>query len=214
MNSAFYTWYGYNEMLFHTINSVKDVRLDVFMQLGTVLGSHHHMPVYGGLLAIVALYRSIQYGREQRWSEVTLWLVAVLTFIGAYFVDGLFLAQVQQLLNSPRPSAALGVGAVKLLGHLEDYRHSFPSSHASFALTLIASLWFLLTWHQRIAGVLFVLWVGVSRVYVGAHFPADVVAGWLSAFVIVLVVRMIATPVIVRIVRWSAGRLALRARLR
>jgi membrane-associated phospholipid phosphatase len=36
--------------------------------------------------------------------------------------------------------------------------------------------------------VLFVLWVGASRVSLGAHFPADVVAGYLSSLVVVLLV--------------------------
>jgi len=37
--------------------------------------------------------------------------------------------------------------------------------------------------------VAFVLWVGVSRVSVGAHFPADILAAWLSCGLIVLLVR-------------------------
>lgn len=35
----------------------------------------------------------------------------------------------------------------------------------------------------------FVLWVGVSRVSVGAHFPADILAAWFSSGLIVLLVR-------------------------
>jgi signal peptidase II len=40
----------------------------------------------------------------------------------------------------------------------------------------------------RIAGVCYVLWVGMSRVSLGAHFPADVVAGFLSSLAVVLLV--------------------------
>jgi membrane-associated phospholipid phosphatase len=214
MNSAFYHWYGYNELIFHVINNAKDSWLDVFMQLGTVLGNYLYMPLYAAILLFFAMYKSVQHGKEQRWSAVAIWMVTLTTFVGAFLLDAAFLVYVKQLFNLPRPPAALGTDAVKLLGHLEDYHHSFPSGHASFAMTIVASLWLSLASHQRIAGVLFVIWVGVSRVYVGAHFPADVVAGWLSALVIALVVRRTALAIVPRIVVWWAGMLARRARLR
>jgi membrane-associated phospholipid phosphatase len=34
--------------------------------------------------------------------------------------------------------------------------------------------------------VLFVLWVGISRISLGAHFPADVAAGFVSSLIVVL----------------------------
>jgi len=39
-----------------------------------------------------------------------------------------------------------------------------------------------------VAGVSFVLWVGLSRISLGAHFPADVLAGYLSSLAVVLLV--------------------------
>jgi len=33
-----------------------------------------------------------------------------------------------------------------------------------------------------------VLWVGISRISLGAHFPADVVAGFLLSLIVVLLV--------------------------
>jgi membrane-associated phospholipid phosphatase len=214
MNSTLYHWYGYNERIFLAINGVKDSWLDVFMQLGTILGNYLYMPLYAAVILFIAFYKGVQHGKEQRWSDVAVWVVVVLTFIGAFVADAAFLVYVKQLFNMPRPPAALGDGAVKLLGHLDSYHHSFPSGHASFAMTLVASLWMALAFHQRIAGALFVIWVGTSRVYVGAHFPADVLAGWLSALIIVLAVRWVALAIVPRFVAWWAGVLARRARLR
>jgi membrane-associated phospholipid phosphatase len=34
-----------------------------------------------------------------------------------------------------------------------------------------------------------VLWVGISRISLGAHFPADVMAGFLSSLAVVLLVQ-------------------------
>ena len=61
---------------------------------------------------------------------------------------------------------------------------SFPSGHAmgssAFALALIIILW-QTKWRilVLILGSLYVLLIGLSRMYLGVHFPTDVVAGWL-----------------------------------
>ena len=70
-----------------------------------------------------------------------------------------------------------------------EFRRSLPSGHASFAMLIAASLWPMLGRWQRWAALFFVAWVGVSRVNVGAHFPADVLASWLTALPAVLLAR-------------------------
>jgi len=64
--------------------------------------------------------------------------------------------------------------------------YSFPSGHAMGSTTLGMAV-ILLCWPTRwrwpamIASVVFVFLVGVSRIYLGVHYPSDILAGWTAA---------------------------------
>ena len=64
-----------------------------------------------------------------------------------------------------------------------EHNYSFPSGHAMGSATLACVLT-LLAWRTRwrwpVAAVMaaFVLVVGLSRVYLGVHYPSDILAGW------------------------------------
>lgn len=189
MKEIFYDWGGANIWLFHAINDVRFGWLDYFMQLGTTLGDHILFPLYLGVLTLVALVALNRSGADVHLYriQVTRWMAVIAVFSIAYFFDGLLLGYVKPLLDFPRPPLALPQGTVNIVG-LPEYHHSLPSGHSSFAMLVIASLWPVLNRKWRIAGGCFVLWVGASRVSLGAHFPADVMAGFLSSLVVVLLV--------------------------
>ena len=64
---------------------------------------------------------------------------------------------------------------------------SFPSGHAMGSMTL-AMVLILLAWQTRwrwwvaVPMAAFVAMVGLSRVYLGVHYPSDILAGWAVAF--------------------------------
>jgi hypothetical protein len=213
MTSPIYNWYGYNKLLFQLINNFGDVRLDIFMQLGSLLGNPLWFPVYAGLLLAVGVYRSSKHVRNSEWSRVALWGVVTFTLWASCALGLVFQAYVNKTVLVQSPIVALGAGAVRLIGAGPGVAHTFLSAQAFFAMVLVVSLWTSLASHQRVAGALFVLWVGISRVYVGSQFPADVLAAWLSALTLGCLVRQLAFYAVPRIVAWWAGRRAHRARL-
>jgi membrane-associated phospholipid phosphatase len=69
---------------------------------------------------------------------------------------------------------------------MELSEYTFPSGHAANTAALAAAA-ILIAWSTRlriaavVAGVGFVLVVGLSQLALGVHYPSDIVAGWLWA---------------------------------
>jgi membrane-associated phospholipid phosphatase len=189
MKEILYDWGGGNVWLFHAINNIRFGGLDSVMLLGTALGDHNLFPLYLGIVALCALVVTntpLQDNARHR-IRVSRWMAVIAVFSLAYFFDALLLGYLKPLLDYPRPPLALPPGTLTIVGAPE-YHHSLPSGHSSFAMLVTASLWPVLNRNWRIGGAGFVLWVGTSRISLGAHFPADVAAGFLSSLAVVLLV--------------------------
>lgn len=91
----------------------------------------------------------------------------------------------------PRPFT-LGLGHT-LIYHAAD--SSFPSNHT----TTLATLSFMFLWRESgrsIVGILLLLvalWVGWARVYVGVHFPFDILGSFVVSFIATMIISYL-TP--------------------
>jgi membrane-associated phospholipid phosphatase len=136
-----------------------------------------------------------------------LWCVS---FVAGVRVAAVFLlatyvnVSLKDLFALPRPSELdPSVELYDVMGY------GLPSGHAQLSVVIWGSVAHALdrTWSWILAGVLAAL-IGFSRIYLGVHFPTDVLAGWLIG--ILLLVAYVAfhrQPE-----RWLEGR-ALRAQL-
>lgn len=64
--------------------------------------------------------------------------------------------------------------------------YSFPSGHAMATMAVAAALVLILwptrfRWPVTVLGVLWVAAVGVSRLYLGVHYPSDILGGWCAS---------------------------------
>ena len=112
----------------------------------------------------------------RRWSDGL--LLAAAGILPAVVNLGL-----KELSARPRPDAALAL--------VEETGYAFPSGHAVFAAAFYGALIYLLgqwdsfarrpalLWAVRGVLALLILAVGASRVYLGAHWPSDVIGGFL-----------------------------------
>jgi membrane-associated phospholipid phosphatase len=186
MKAILYDWGGLNVWLFQIINAFHTNELDRFMLLGSRLAEHNNFALYLGFITLGALVALHGKGKKQ----LQFWFSVIAVFILGYLVDGWVVEILKSCFSFPRPPLALPLNSIHLVGNPElNLQHSLPSGHASFAMLISASLWPVLNRYGRYMAIAFVVWVGISRISLGAHFPADVVAGALSCLIVVWLLR-------------------------
>jgi len=63
---------------------------------------------------------------------------------------------------------------------------SFPSRHASFMAVIAgAYIYFKSKWSALF--LIFMLWVGISRIYVGIHYPLDILGGFIVGIISLII---------------------------
>lgn len=151
----------FDEALLRWFNGVAGPRLDAFFLVVTRVGYGYGVVPAAVLLPLALLWR-------RHWREGVFAAVA-----GGG--SGLLNVAAKHTFQRPRPTLWESPAP--------ESTFSFPSGHAMGSMTLMAVL-VLLTWRTRWrwpvlgAAVVFTALVGLSRLYLGVHYPSDVLAGW------------------------------------
>jgi membrane-associated phospholipid phosphatase len=82
----------------------------------------------------------------------------------------------KHLADQPRPTAS--IPGLDVHGYPKDpFGNAYPSAHTSIVVALVTALWPWLNAPQRVAGVAMAVLVALNRLYIGAHWPLDVIGG-------------------------------------
>jgi len=126
---------------------------------------------------IVELVIALAVFAKLKWRRAALWLTVAMA--GSLVLD----LTLKYVYHRTRPTAYFGMAP---------HSYSFPSGHAMCSFCFYGVLagllsartkplvWRLLIWSAAAA---LVIAIGLSRIYLGVHYPSDVVAGYLAATV-------------------------------
>jgi len=159
------------------IHAIATPGLTRVMIAASLYGGPSGLVPLGIILALVFLFR--------RWHRGAL-LIGV-TMAGAGLLDSIL----KQIFGRARPSAFFDYPLPASL--------SFPSGHAFFSASFLGGFAVLISGRVKSRMLRVLLWVftialilliGFSRVYLGVHYPSDVLAGYAAAVVWVTAVAL------------------------
>jgi membrane-associated phospholipid phosphatase len=178
------TLYTWGLELIHSVQAWRSPALDIAFRSITFLGNEEFY-----LLILPLLYWCIEARLGFRLGLL-------------FFASGYLNLALKELLAQPRPAdLEPGINLIKETGY------GLPSGHAQSAVVM----WGLLAYSGRkrwlwAPAAAMMLLIGFSRVYLGVHFPTDVLGGWLIGAVLlgaaVLLLRLTAGRRI-RVPRWA-----------
>ena len=154
---------GFDDAVRYRVYSMRSDKLTVFWRLITHSGDRYVVIILGIILLLIKSLRE-KYGVK--------FAIAALSSTALYQI-------MKYIFQRPRPDLALRL--------IEQGGYSFPSGHSMNCLVSYGILIYLLLRYcenRRLAkllsfglGLLTIL-IGFSRVYVGVHYPTDIIGGW------------------------------------
>lgn len=179
MINAFMQW---DRVLFLQINSYAGSHLDYLLGWPSYLGEFYFFLPITFLLLLIWDPKNVL----QNFLKVAICI----------FIAGALNSFLKEIFDRPRPWGFFykdidqGLVDVTYLFAM-DTAESFPSGHTTAVFALAAALHQL--YGKKVLWVyLFAAWIGISRVFCGAHFPSDVLAGAATGIVIA---RLIWQPI-------------------
>jgi len=161
---------NYDSKVTEYVTSFRNPKLNIFMQGITEIGDLY------GYIALTVICSVLFFLKFRNWRYV-LEMVFVLA------IAGLSNSALKQVINRARPDVDHLVSVATL---------SYPSGHAMTAISFYGFLIYLIynIKMKRIfkTGLIFlfsmmIFLIGISRIYLGVHFPSDVAGGFIAGFI-------------------------------
>ncbi|BBI32416.1 phosphatase PAP2 family protein [Cohnella abietis] len=158
----------FDDRIITVVQGQESAGLTAFMKFFTFIGEGIPVAIIT-VVAMVILYFGLKFRSE------------LIFFVGVVVGSALLNTGLKLIFQRARPT---------LHRIVEANGFSFPSGHSMAAFSLYGVLCFLLWKHMRsafarvvliIAGCLITVTIGISRIYVGVHYPSDVIGGFLAS---------------------------------
>ncbi len=158
-------------------NNMRNDFLDVIMKAITRLGN-------GGLIWIVFALLLLMF-KKYRYAGVASAISLILTLITVNF-------GVKNIVARVRPYEVIE-GLTRIVEKQSDF--SFPSGHSAHAFAVAVVIFIMLPKKFGVPALVLAFLMAFSRLYVGVHYPTDVIAGIAIGTVIALVSVFIAKKI-------------------
>ena len=131
-------------------------------------------------LYIFLLYLLVRNYRKQTW--LILIAVALTILLADQITSSIMKPFFERLRPSHEPSLA---EQVFIVNKYKGGKFGFASSHAANTFGIATLMWLFLANYRPWISLLFIwaLFVGYTRIYLGVHYPGDILAGFLVGFV-------------------------------
>ncbi|MEH1905518.1 MAG: phosphatase PAP2 family protein [Nostoc sp.] len=159
------------------VHSTVNPQLDVLAVTLAIIGlPWTAIPILGAIALILLL--------QKHWRSLAYLLTAS---VGSIIIN----RTTKELMHRVRPQLWQSIAP--------ESSFAFPSAHAMTSITLVAILLFLTwasswRWLLLIFGSLYVIAIAWCRLYLGVHFPSDILAGWMVALSWTIGVSLIIKP--------------------
>jgi membrane-associated phospholipid phosphatase len=121
------------------------------------------------LVVVLAGWVLLSGGPARRWECLRALAVSLI-------VAELLAQTLKRVVDQPRPTAV--IPGLDVHGYPQDpWGRAYPSAHTAMTVAVVAALWPWMSRTQRAAGLAIAVLVPLNRIYIGAHWPLDVVGG-------------------------------------
>jgi len=165
------------------LETVKSIDQNLFLFLNGL-----HCPVldpvmYWGSASLIwlPLFLWLLYTMIRRYKWQTVWILLFAALM--IFLSDQLSNVVKEWVGRPRPTHEPGLTGIHTVYGYTGGAYGFYSAHASNNLAVAIFLIMILKNQYRYFSCLILLWaffMAYTRIYLGVHYPADVVAGWLA----------------------------------
>ncbi|MBN3941290.1 MAG: phosphatase PAP2 family protein [Nostoc sp.] len=159
------------------VHSTTNPQLDVLAVTLATIGLPWTAMLILGTIALILLL-------QKRWRSLAYLLT---TSAGSIIIN----RTAKELMHRVRPQLWESIAP--------ESSFAFPSAHAMTSITLVAILLFLTwatswRWLVLIFGSLYIMAIAWCRLYLGVHFPSDIIAGWMVTLGWTIGVSLIIKP--------------------